>query len=230
MEYSKGELKRMFLKVLYEIESGKLKGRSSGIDSILPTWMNEYWKIKLTKEEIERTNEAIQELKTSGLIVKNPDQYDEVFQILTPKGKEIVEKPKDPDIYGLQLEQVIKNPALLERCLDSFKDDNYEEAIFSAYKLVEEEVRNKAGLGPEDVGVGLMTKALHHTTGKLIIPSCIVPHEQEGAYNLFKGAIALFKNPSSHRTVNYSDRLEVIQIIALSGLLSKILATAQLRT
>jgi hypothetical protein len=56
-----------------------------------------------------------------------------------------------------------------------------------------------------------------------------VPHEQEGAYNLFKGAIALFKNPSSHRTVNYDDRLAVIQIIAFAELLLRIISTAQLR-
>jgi len=113
--------------------------------------------------------------------------------------------------------------------LDSFKDDRYEDAIFSAFKLVEEEVRNKAGLGPSDIGEQLMTKALHHSTGKLIIPSCKLPHEQEGVYNLFKGAIALFKNPSSHRTVNYDDRLAVIQIIAFADLLLKLISTAELR-
>lgn len=113
--------------------------------------------------------------------------------------------------------------------MDSFKDDRYEDAIFSAFKLVEEEVRNKAGLGPSDIGEQLMTKALHHSTGKLIIPSCKLPHEQEGVYNLFKGAIALFKNPSSHRTVNYDDRLAVIQIIAFADLLLKLISTAELR-
>ena len=227
--YSKNQLKRMFLKVLYEVQYGSMRGHSSGIDSIVPEWMNRYWNIKMTIEDIKTTNEAIQELKTSGLIVKDPTQRDDVFQVLTNKGKEIVEKQIDPDIHGLQLEQVIKNPTLLERCLDSFRDDRYEDAVFSAYKLVEEEVRNRAGLVPTDFGESLMTKAFHHSTGKLIIPSCIVPHEQEGAYNLFKGAIALFKNPSSHRTINYDDRLDVIQIIAFAELLLRIISTAQLR-
>lgn len=227
MEYSKSQLKRMFLKVLYEIECGSLKDHSSGIGSIVPSWMNEYWKIKMTSEDIKRTYEAIQELKNSGVIVKDPTQSEEVFQVLTEKGRQIVEKQIDPDIHGLQLEQVITNPTLLEKCLDSFKDDRYEDAIFSAYKLVEEEVRNKAGLGPSDIGEVLMTRALHPATGNLIIPSCKVPNEQEGVYNLFKGAIALFKNPSSHRTVNYSDRLDVIKTIAFAELLLRIISTAQ---
>jgi uncharacterized protein (TIGR02391 family) len=230
MELSKNQLKRMFLRVLYDIECDKLKGYSSGIDSIVPSWMNQYWNMKMTQEDMKKTYEAIQELKTSGFIVKDPTQASDNFQVLTAKGKEIVEKQKDPDIHGLQLEQIIRNPTLLERCLDSFKDDRYEDAIFSAFKLVEEEVRNKAGLGPSDIGEQLMTKSLHHNTGKLTIPSCKLPHEQEGVYNLFKGAIALFKNPSSHRTVDYDDRLAVIQIIAFADLLLKIISTAQPRS
>jgi uncharacterized protein (TIGR02391 family) len=229
MEFSKSQLKRMFLRVLYEIECGKLKGYSHGIDSIVPSWMNQYWNIEMTPEDVKKTYEAIQDLKASGLIVKDPTQTDDVFQVLTSKGKEIVEKQIDPNTNGLQLEQLVENPALLEKCLDSFKDDRYEDAIFSAFKLVEEEVRNKAGLGPSDIGETLMTKALHHNTGKLVIPSCKSPHEQEGVYNLFKGAIALFKNPSSHRTVNYDNRLAVIQIIAFADLLLKIISTAELR-
>jgi uncharacterized protein (TIGR02391 family) len=229
MELSKNQLKKMFLKVLYEVQYGSMQRHSWGIDNIVPYLMNEYWKMKMTEEDIKKTYEAIQESKASGLIVRDPSQGSDNFQVLTDKGKEIVEKQKDPDIHGVQLEQIIWNPTLLEKCLDSFRDDRYEDAIFSAYKLVEEEVRNKAGLGPEDVGEPLMTKALHPKTGKLIIPSCKVLHEQEGVYNLFKGAIAFFKNPSSHRTVNYNDRIIAMEIIAFADLLLQILSTAQLR-
>lgn len=229
VDYTKNQLKKMFLKVLYEIERGRLKDYSHGIDSIVPRWMNEYWKIEMTKEDIKKTYEAIQELKVSGQIVRDPSQTSEEFQILTTKGMEIVEEQKDPDIHGLQLEQVITNPTLIGKCLDSFKDDRYEEAIFSAYKLVEEEVRNKAGLDADDIGVTLMTKALHPDTGRLVIPSCKVPSEQEGVYNLFKGAIAFFKNPISHRTVDYNDRLMAIEIISLADLLLQILSKAKPR-
>lgn len=230
MGFSKNELKRMFLKILYDIQYGTWQGRSWGTDSIVPTWMNEYWKMEMTSEDIKKTYEAIQELKTSGLIVQDPSQRDDVFQILTEKGKEIVEKQRDPDIHCVQLEQIVKNAPLLEKCLETFKEDRYEEAIFSAYKLVEEKVRGKAGLGLDDIGMTLMTKALHPNTGKLIIPSCKLPNEQEGVYNLFKGAIAFFKNPSSHRTVDYDDRLVTIEIIAFADILLHIISTAQLRS
>jgi uncharacterized protein (TIGR02391 family) len=229
MGLSKNQLKRMYLKVLYECEYGTMKGCSWGTDSINPYWINEYWGVEMTDEDKKNVNEAIQELKIAGLIVKDPNQKSDVFQILTEKGKELVERQKDPDVHGVQLERIIRNPPLLAKCLDSFRDDDYEEAIFLAYKQVEEEVRNKAGLGPEDVGESLMTKALHPKTGKLIVPSCKAIHEQEEVYNLFKGAIAFFKDPSSNRTVNYGNRIITIEIIAFADLLLQIISTAQLK-
>ena len=227
---SKNQLKTMFLKVLYEIQYGKLKGYSHGTDSIVPQWMNLHCNIKMTQEECQLTHEAIQELRNSGLIAQDASQSSSVFQVLTPRGKEIVEKKRDPDIYGLQLQQVIKNVDLLSRCLDIFDNDDYETAIFSAYKMIEEEVRKKAGLDASFYGDALITEALHPIKGKLLIPSCKLANEQEGVYNLFKGSIGFFKNPSSHRTVSYEDRLNTIEILTLADLLLQILSTAQPRT
>ena len=85
-------------------------------------------------------------------------------------------------------------------------------------------------LGADDYGVVLITKALHPDSGKLKIPTCRLSQEQDGVYNLFKGSIAFFKNPSSHRTVNYNDRMITMKIIALSELLLQILSTAVMRS
>ncbi len=226
---SKPELKKMFLRVIYECLYGKMRGHSNGVDSILPHWMNEFYEIKLTENEIQLTYEAVQELKNSGLIVRDYTQRDEVFQILTAKGKEIAEKQQDPDIFALRLEEVLKNQDLLFRCLGPFNDGDYELAVFKAFRFVEESVRAKAGLSAEDVGVALMSKALSPSSGKFSIPACAVPAEQEGVYSLFRGAISFFKNPSSHRTINYENRLVAIQAIVVAELLLNILSTAQLK-
>jgi len=227
MTHSKHELKKMFLRVLHECLYGKMRGHSWGIDSIVPQWMNKYFDVKMTEEEIQLTYEAIQELKSSGIIVRDSTQYSDVFQVLTAKGKEIAEKQQDPDVHGLRLEEVVKDTNLLSRCLDAFNDGRYEEAIFSAYKLVEETVRYKADLSVADIGVNLMSKALNPNTGKLTIPSCKLSAEKEGVHSLFRGSIAFFKNPSSHRTVNYENRLTAIKIIAFAELLLNIISTAQ---
>jgi len=126
---SKAELKKMFLRVLYECLYGKMQSHSPGIDSIVPRWMNEYFKMEMCQDEIQLTHEAIQELKSSGLIVQDPSQYSDVFQILTTKGKDIVEKQQDPDVYAVRLEMVLKNSDLLSRCLDLFNQEEYESAF-----------------------------------------------------------------------------------------------------
>lgn len=228
--FSKSELKKMFLRVLYECLYGKMESHSHGTDSIVPGWMNEYFKIEMIPQEIQLTHEAIQELRNSGIIVQDSTQREDVFQILAAKGKEIVEKQQDPDIFALRLEEVLKNQELLFKCLGPFNDQDYELAVFKAFKFVEESVRAKAGLTESDIGVNLISKAFSPNKGKLVIPACVSPAELEGVHSLFRGAIAFFKNPSSHRTVNYENRLVAIQAIVVAELLLNILSTAKLRS
>jgi uncharacterized protein (TIGR02391 family) len=227
---SKPEIKIMFLKVLDEIQYGSMKSYPNGTDSIVPSWINEKYKIKMSREEIQLAQEVIQELKTSGLITKDSTQTDDVFQLLTEKGKDIIEKKQDPDAYALRLEQLLKNAELLTICLDTFNEGDFEIAIFKAFRFVEEKVREVAHLDARDVGTDLMNKAFSPTTGKLTVVTCAVPAEQEGVQSLFRGAISFFKNPSSHRTIDYNDRLNAIKTIVFAELLFDILSKAKLRT
>jgi uncharacterized protein (TIGR02391 family) len=229
MTYSKSELKKMFLRVLYECKYGKLQDHSWSVDSIVPAWMNQYFNISLTNDEKQLCLQAVEELRTGGFLVKDATQFSDSFLVLTPEGKDLVEKQRDPDVHGLRLEQIVSDKELLAQCLTAFDDGNYEGAIFQAYKHVEERVRRVAGATEKDIGVDLITKALHPQNGKLILPECKVPAEQEGAYNLFKGAIQFFKNPSSHRTVNYENRDVAIKTIVLANVLLGILSTSQKR-
>jgi len=227
---TKPELKKMFLQILYEIKYGTMKGNSWRVDSIIPYLMNEHFHIKMTEAEIQLTYETIQELKTTGLIVKDSTQQEDVCQVLTEKGKAIAEKNQDPDVYALRLEEVLRNQNLLDVCLDTFNEGDYEIAIFKAFRFVEEQVRAKSGLSAGDIGVDLMTKAFNPTKGVLVVPTCAVSAEQEGIMSLFRGAISEFKNPSSHRTVDYGNRIVAIQKIAFAELLLDILSKATLRS
>jgi uncharacterized protein (TIGR02391 family) len=226
---SKAELKKMFLKVLYETLYGSMDEYSSNIDYIVSSLMNLHYEIELTDKEIELTYVAIQELKNQGILVKDSYQSDDSYQVLTQKGKEIVEKMQDPDAYALRLEEVLKNQDLLNVCLDVFNEGDYETAIFKAYRFVEEKVREKAQLEARDIGIDLMNKAFKPSNGKLIVTTCAVPAEQEGVQSLFRGAISFFKNPLSHRTVDYNDRQVARQVIAFAELLLDILSKTELR-
>lgn len=226
---SKAELKKMFLKTLYEIlcGKGKMSGYSHDINFIVSNLINENYDIELTVEEMEQIHVAIQELKNQGLIVKDITQSDEAFWVPTKKGIDLVVRMQDIDVYALRLEEVLKNQDLLDVCLSVFNEDDYETAIFKAYRFVEEKVREKAQLDADDIGTDLMSKAFNPKSGKLVVPTCVVTAEQEGVHSLFRGAISFFKNPSSHRTVDYNDRQVAIQVIAFAELLLDILAKTE---
>jgi uncharacterized protein (TIGR02391 family) len=228
---SKAELKKMFLKTLYKVlcGEGEMSRYSHDINFIVSNLINMNYDIELTVDEMELTHVAIQELKNQGLIVKDIVQSNEAFWVLTEKGVDIVINNQDIDVYALRLEEVLKNPDLVDVCLSTFNEGDFETAIFKAYRFVEEKVREKAQLGAEDIGVTLMNKAFNPKSGKLVVPICAVTAEQEGVHSLFRGAISFFKNPSSHRTVDYNDRQVAIQIIAFAELLLDILSKTELR-
>ena len=221
-EYSKNRLKNMFLKLLLELRpGGKMDDHGNNTSSIVGAWMDEYFDVQLTQNERQRLFEGIDELRSANLICQDYEQGPS-FVVLTAKGEKLAEEGKDPDVYGVQLQEVVKDGELLSTCSDSIDIGEYETA------RAEEKIRRKAELDENYLGINLVNKALHPEKGLLVITQCKVKSEQEGIYNLFKGAIAFFKNPASHRKVKYEDPLTAIKIIAFAELLLQIISTAQI--
>ena len=226
-EFSKSKLKNMFLKFLLELRTGgKMCHYSNNTSSIVSKWMDEYFEVRLNPIERQRLFEGIDELRNANLICQDYEQGPS-FVVLTAKGEKIAKEEKDPEVYGVQLQEIIRDRELLSTCLDSFDTGKYDTAIFSAFRLVEEKIRKKAELDENHLGVNLVTEALHPEKGLLVISQCKVKSEQEGIYNLFKGAIAFFKNPPSHREVKYEDPLTAIKVIGFAELLLQAISTAQ---
>ena len=174
--------------------------------------------------------EALHELFLQNIIMRDP--YHENFQhsfTLTSKGKEIAEKQLDIDEYSLRLESFVFNEDLLDECQDDFNNGKYEKAIFSAYRLLEVKVREKAKLSANDLGTKLMDRAFKVGEGKLHISTCETTSEETGIHALFRGAISTFKNPTSHRLVDYKDPKVALQILVLSELLLNLIEMAQSR-
>lgn len=111
----------------------------------------------------------------------------------------------------------------IEKARRQFLQGDYEEAVFAAFRTVEEEVRRASGAGPSELGVRLIRQAFKPNDGPLSNPATDAG-EQESMMHLFGGAIGTFKNPSSHRNVNYDEPIFAAEAVLLADLLLRILS------
>jgi len=112
-------------------------------------------------------------------------------------------------------------PSLERKVRPQFLLGDFELAAFAAMREVEIAVRDFGGLGTDLVGVPLMQNAFREG-GPLHDPT-VQPAESVAQMNLYAGAMGLFKNPASHRRVDYYDPSEASEVILLADLLLRIL-------
>jgi uncharacterized protein (TIGR02391 family) len=105
-----------------------------------------------------------------------------------------------------------------------FVRGDYDTAIFRAFKEVEVRVRKKSGLSNDSYGRDLMTAAFA-PNGPLTNKTS-TKGEQAAMRELFAGAIAQCKNPSSHREVQFADAREVIDLICFANQLLRMVDRA----
>jgi uncharacterized protein (TIGR02391 family) len=120
------------------------------------------------------------------------------------------------------------DPALEAKVRLPFATGEYETACFAALKEVEVAVRTAAGYSNSQYGTTMMQNAFSSPGGPLTDPGA-VGSEQVATMQLFAGAIGFYKNPSSHRTVDFDDPVEAAQIIQLADLLLRLVRRAEAR-
>ncbi len=119
------------------------------------------------------------------------------------------------------LPQEMLDPQLASKITSLFLRGDYELAVFAAFREVEICVRGLGEFEKGDIGTDLMRKAFKPQTGSLI-DTAQLPGEQQGISDLFSGAIASFKNPGSHRAVDFDDPAEAAKLIMFADLLIRI--------
>lgn len=148
---------------------------------------------------------------------------------ITPKGRAYLESQGTLPFHAIALGEVVSDSLLLSRCEPTYLNRDYDVAVLTAFKIVEERLRAKAGLGPDAFGVDLVNRALAPASGVLADPNAQTAAEHEGIHRLFLGAVATFKNPSSHRTVGYDTEATALKAIAFADLLLGVVARLQRR-
>jgi uncharacterized protein (TIGR02391 family) len=166
-----------------------------------------------------------------GLVVREINQSATESIVVSRQGHEALERglPWLRAVQRLDLQLV---PELEAKARPQFLRGDFEAAAFMAMKEVEVRVRSMGALPASLVGVPLMQQAfrppktddgqsgpLHRAADE--------PGEAVAVMSLFAGAIGLFKNPASHRRVDFDDATEAAEVVLLADLLMRLLGKVQ---
>jgi uncharacterized protein (TIGR02391 family) len=174
------------------------------------------------QEEISKAlMEAWFWLEREGLLAPKPFIKGE-WRFITRRGKKL---KHHTDLDALRKADLLPrhtlHPVIAQKVWSLFLRGEYDTAVFQAFKEVEVTVRNVGGYALTDYGVDLMRKAFHSQSGNLTDKSHPIS-EREALAHLFAGAIGLYKNPSSHRHLVFTDPSEAVEMIFLASHLFRI--------
>jgi len=115
------------------------------------------------------------------------------------------------------------HPRVVEVARPLFADGHYAQAIFEAFKAVNNMVKDKSGLADLD-GKQLMAAAFAEGRPVLKVTQLrdrSEKDEQEGFKFLFMGSTVGIRNPKAHATTVQTDPLRALEYLALASLLAK---------
>ncbi len=182
--------------------------------------------VQALNEERELTfalSEAWDWLVAHGLLARDPRQTGgREFFFITRLGREIArDESAVPRLRAARRLDVDLHPRLASRVPRQFLSGEFEAAGFLAMREVEIVVRDLSDAAESDYGVELMRQAFK-PGGALADPS-LHASEQEAMMALFWGAIGLFKNPTSHREIEFGSPTEAAEVILFADLLLRLL-------
>jgi uncharacterized protein (TIGR02391 family) len=188
---------------------------------------NEYnWYLKMQQQArfsdvaLRRCAEAWGWLRAKGLVARTPGQSASEAIFVTRRGEQVL-KEGPLVVRAAERLDVDLHPRLEAKVRRQFLLGEYELVAFAALKEVEVVVCDKASAPTSSIGVPLMRRAFHPETGPLRDAGADAG-ERRARMDLYAGAIGLFKNPSSHRPVNYDDPTQASEIILLADLLLRL--------
>lgn len=173
-----------------------------------------------TRNDVEvALAEAIEWLRSQGLVIRDPGQSPQWFQ-LTRRARKIKAEGKLQEFRTGQILPVHLLPeSLVVKVRHLFLRGDHDTAVFQAFKEVEVAVRQACGYGNEQFGKALMIAAFNPKDGPLSDQS-LVTAEREAEMSLFVGAVGHAKNPTSHRDVDLSPEEAARLIVFAAHLLS----------
>ena len=117
------------------------------------------------------------------------------------------------------------HPIIVAECRERYMVGNYSDAIFTAFKCVEIQVREASGM--EDlVGTKLMNEAFRrdNSTPKIQLnplESKSDRSEQDGFKDIYRGSMLGVRNPKGHALIRQNDPYRTLEYLGLASLLLK---------
>jgi uncharacterized protein (TIGR02391 family) len=167
--------------------------------------------------------EAVQWLTIHMLIIPEPG-YNGTngFKVLSRRGRALADEAQFRDYrQAAAFPKAMLHPSIADDVWLNLSRSEFSNAVFIAFRKVEECVREAAGFSEGEHGVPMMRRAFHKDNGPLTDQQ---QHEgeREALANLFAGAIGSYKNPHSHRTVLMNDAREAQEMVMLASHLLRI--------
>ncbi len=176
------------------------------------------------RKEIEaHVNEAWNYLRGERLIIPAPGiNGSNGYMVLSKAGETACSAQGFEHVRAARdFPKKLLHPSIADKVWAAMMRGDFDQAVFIAFRTVEEEVRSVGGYTANDIGVALMRKAFDVKKGNLTDlnrPEA----EREALAHLFAGAIGSYKNPHSHRTVNLTDVREAQEQVMLATHLLRI--------
>lgn len=168
--------------------------------------------------------EAFDWLMFNGLIANFPGRDNPGFAYVTNRSRRLLEDPQPlRTIEATRRISLDLQPLIAKRVRSQFILGEYESAVLLAFREVEIRVRDLGGYTNSEIGVQLMNKVFSPKNNGPLVDTSLDRGEQESIMFLFSGAIGAFKNPSSHRQVDYSDATVAAEAVLLADLLLRLL-------
>jgi uncharacterized protein (TIGR02391 family) len=183
-------------------------------------FLNSGKNLRLPTATLRCWSEALNWLVSNNLVARgtpNDSRPDAIF--ITRLGNKVLEEGLETIRAAERLDVALH--ARFERVKSQFLLGEYELAAFAAMREVEIRVRELSGADSSLLGVKLMRKSFGD--GGKLADSELDPGERIGIMELFAGAIGTFKNPPSHRQVDYADPTEASEVVLLADLLMRLL-------
>jgi uncharacterized protein (TIGR02391 family) len=176
------------------------------------------------EREVERAlSEAWNWLQVQGLIVQAPGiNGQNGFFVISSRGQQIANSEDFRRFReAASFPKSMLHPSIADKVWLNLARGDLADAVFTAFRAVEEAVRKAGGYSNADIGVDLMRKAFHPDKGPLT-DTMQEKGEREALGHMFAGAIGSYKNPHSHRTVDIIDAKEAQEMVVLASHLLRI--------